>query len=245
MHNTEPKYIAEPETSEDTNATLSDIMTQSTSTTFGRVLPGTSTSSSSPQMSQQMPPVPAAASSRSTTPRNQRHEAIQRRPLSREKKAGEDTSLRKDHSDNDPTRLPKRYDSLTSDSFLPKRADPAAEVQRTGSSRKAKRLELLLGLQNRSVPIANIGDRLKDFAGYLGLDIEKDKEWLWLVEEAWMSPVPKPWLELSTEEGFVYYWNEETEQSSWNHPLDRIYRAYFLSMRLQRDSSDKSTVFQM
>jgi hypothetical protein len=87
-------------------------------------------------------------------------------------------------------------------------------------------------LDDNSAPIgtgAEDGESLKqraisEHAVYLGMDPVVDVEHLWIAEEALSAPLPPEWQQDETDEGEVYYFREETGESSWTHPLDDHYR---------------------
>lgn len=64
---------------------------------------------------------------------------------------------------------------------------------------------------------------LQEYGKNLGLDPE-DADWGWLVHEAFSAPLPLSWSEHADAEGRVYYFNQATEESTWTHPMDRVYR---------------------
>ncbi|CAN0088418.1 unnamed protein product, partial [Ectocarpus sp. 8 AP-2014] len=64
-------------------------------------------------------------------------------------------------------------------------------------------------------------------AKYLGMDPEGDGAYMWIAEEALNAEVPEGWVTGEGEgeyEGLVYYYNEATGESTWDHPLDEYYR---------------------
>lgn len=68
-----------------------------------------------------------------------------------------------------------------------------------------------------------------DFGGYcsslgLDLDCEEDEAILWLAQEAFDAPLPANWAEYTNEEGRVYYCKHKSSVSTWEHPMDCVYR---------------------
>ena len=81
-------------------------------------------------------------------------------------------------------------------------------------------------------------------AVHLGIDPNtSDREFLWLVEEARVAPLPAGWSEHSCDincpapvyrnlqdphvaesESVVYYYNRQSGESAWEHPMDDYYR---------------------
>eukprot|EP00439_Symbiodinium_sp_Y106_P023881 s1805_g2.t3 len=66
-------------------------------------------------------------------------------------------------------------------------------------------------------------EQVLEYAEYLGMDVEAERHLLWIAREGVAAPVPKPW-KTCTEKGEVFYFNFETEESSWDHPCDGHYR---------------------
>eukprot|EP00741_Cyanophora_paradoxa_P000330 tig00000403_g321.t1 len=78
---------------------------------------------------------------------------------------------------------------------------------------------------------------IANFARYLGMDPVLDAELLWIAEEALVAPLPDGWGEYYDPDGFPYYWNAETLESQWQHPLDDYYRDLYRKARSKRDQA--------
>lgn len=65
---------------------------------------------------------------------------------------------------------------------------------------------------------------LAEYARSLGVDPDRDEDLLWVVQEAFDAPLPGSWAEYTDESGRVFYFNEASSQSTWEHPMDRVYR---------------------
>ena len=63
-------------------------------------------------------------------------------------------------------------------------------------------------------------DEILEFALYLGMDPENDKELMWIAEEGLKAPVPDPWVTMNNENDDIYYLNPLTSEVMWEHPLD-------------------------
>jgi len=63
----------------------------------------------------------------------------------------------------------------------------------------------------------------KEFAKSLGVDAE-DGDLLWVAKEAFEAPLPSGWSEHLDPEGRVYFFSQVTQQSSWSHPMDDVFR---------------------
>jgi len=66
-------------------------------------------------------------------------------------------------------------------------------------------------------------EQVLEYAEFLGMDLDTERHLLWIAREGVAAPVPKPW-KTCTEKGEVFYFNFETEESSWDHPCDGQYR---------------------
>lgn len=58
----------------------------------------------------------------------------------------------------------------------------------------------------------------------LGVDVDCDDDLAAVVQEAFHAPLPKSWTEYADDTGRVYYYNEASNQSAWEHPMDSVYR---------------------
>lgn len=68
-----------------------------------------------------------------------------------------------------------------------------------------------------------------DFGEYcsslgLDLDCEEDEAISWLAQEAFDASLPPNWAEYTNEEGRVYYCKHKSRVSTWEHPMDCVYR---------------------
>eukprot|EP00435_Cladocopium_sp_Y103_P034479 s143_g8.t3 len=63
----------------------------------------------------------------------------------------------------------------------------------------------------------------REFAKSLGVDAE-DGDLLWVAKEAFEAPLPSGWSEHLDPEGRVYFFSQVTQQSSWSHPMDDVFR---------------------
>ena len=79
-------------------------------------------------------------------------------------------------------------------------------------------------------------DSLLEFARYLGMDLPKDNEFLWIAQAAMAAPLPPPWLQLTAEDGQPYFVHSTTQQTQWEHPLDCYHRDLYLRVRADREA---------
>jgi hypothetical protein len=71
---------------------------------------------------------------------------------------------------------------------------------------------------------------VKDYAEWLGMDVDVDTELLWIAREGLRAPLPAPWKPceiIDTNE--IFYFNFETGESVWDHPVDEFYKEMYRS----------------
>jgi hypothetical protein len=72
---------------------------------------------------------------------------------------------------------------------------------------------------------------VQDYAQWLDLR-DSDAELLWIAREGLTTPLPEPWRPCKTDTGDLYYFNFETGDSSWEHPMDMFFKQL---VALERD----------
>lgn len=84
-----------------------------------------------------------------------------------------------------------------------------------------------------------------EYAKWLGMDPATDSELMWIAIEGLKAPLPKGWKACETQEGEMYYFNFDTGESSWDHPLDTFYKDKFrdekAKLQRKRTSGGAST----
>lgn len=68
---------------------------------------------------------------------------------------------------------------------------------------------------------------IEAYAVYLGMDVEADRELLWIAHKALTAPIPAGWVEYLDPEGKEFFYNKEQNISSYEHPMDDHYRELF------------------
>ena len=66
-----------------------------------------------------------------------------------------------------------------------------------------------------------------EYATWLGMDLEADKELFWIAEEGLKAPLPPDWKPCKSPAGEIYYFNFATGESQWDHPCDDHYKAKY------------------
>lgn len=77
---------------------------------------------------------------------------------------------------------------------------------------------------NRGALQANPDKDLQEYALSLGVRDVQDVDLAWVVREAFEAPLPTDWTEHVDAEGRVYFFNQISEESTWSHPMDSVYR---------------------
>jgi hypothetical protein len=55
---------------------------------------------------------------------------------------------------------------------------------------------------------------------FLGMNLEEDKEFLYIAEEGLKAPVPEPWEVFYDTNKDMYFYNRLTQEKTYEHPLD-------------------------
>jgi centrosomal protein CEP164 len=70
-----------------------------------------------------------------------------------------------------------------------------------------------------------------EYADWLGMKTYEYDEMMWIAKEGLKAPLPKHWRPCKTDSGDIYYFNFETGDSLWDHPMDEHYKDLFISER--------------
>ncbi len=65
---------------------------------------------------------------------------------------------------------------------------------------------------------------VEGYAKWLGIDLDKERDLLWIAREGLRTPLPKEWKACKTDTGEMYYFNFESGDSIWDHPLDDVFK---------------------
>ncbi|CAJ1416714.1 unnamed protein product [Effrenium voratum] len=83
---------------------------------------------------------------------------------------------------------------------------------------------------------------LSEYGRSLGADM-KDPDIAWVVQQAFHAPLPASWTEHVDDENRVYYYNYVTGESTWNHPMDSVYRELIaLIQKLRRSKPSQEAL---
>ena len=64
---------------------------------------------------------------------------------------------------------------------------------------------------------------ISEYAEFLGMDLQKEKELIWIAKEGLTTKIPPEWKPCKTKDTQeIYYFNFETGESIWEHPVDVV-----------------------
>ncbi|KAH9189039.1 hypothetical protein AeNC1_008982 [Aphanomyces euteiches] len=86
---------------------------------------------------------------------------------------------------------------------------------------------------------------VKEHAKYLGMNPQRDAEFLWIARESLVAPVPSGWHQVVTKEGAPYYYNDHTGESRWEHPCDRVYMDLFQQVKRMKEAGEHIDVHRL
>ena len=77
---------------------------------------------------------------------------------------------------------------------------------------------------------------VEEYAKWLGIDTDGDRDMLWIAREGLMAPLPKSWKPCKTKDtDDIYYFNFETGESTWDHPCDGYYKEVYADERKKKE----------
>lgn len=72
---------------------------------------------------------------------------------------------------------------------------------------------------------------IDEYAAWLGMDLESERHLFWIARQALKAPCPAPWKPCLTEDNEVFYFNFQTGDSVWDHPVDVHSKKLYLDQR--------------
>lgn len=79
-----------------------------------------------------------------------------------------------------------------------------------------------------------------EYAKWLGMDLDADKDLFWIAREGLMAPLPKDWKPCKTKDtDDIYYFNFMTGESTWDHPCDGFYKQKYEEEKKKKEISKK------
>lgn len=107
------------------------------------------------------------------------------------------------------------------------RAAEEAE-QRALEEEEQLRLKVLAELKSSGTQFRSAPEDVLEYAVYLGMQLDEDKELLWIADQALQAEDPEGWSQCESPNGDLYYVNQVTMQVLWQHPLDYQYQQTYL-----------------
>ena len=76
---------------------------------------------------------------------------------------------------------------------------------------------------------------IREYAVWLGMDANDDKDLFWIAREGLKAPLPDHWKACKTGGGELYYFNFKTGESIWDHPMDEHYKQLFKEEKQKKE----------
>ncbi|XP_068186130.1 centrosomal protein of 164 kDa-like [Antennarius striatus] len=64
---------------------------------------------------------------------------------------------------------------------------------------------------------------LREYAPLIGIDPDVEPELMWIAKEGLLAPLPPHWKAVADPTKQIYYFNFQTDESTWDHPNDAFY----------------------
>merc|ERR1719424_1710449 len=116
-----------------------------------------------------------------------------------------------------------------------KAADEVREAeeaeQRALEEEEHLRLKALDELKASGTEFRSAPEDVLEYAVYLGMQLDEDKELLWIADQALQAEDPEGWSQCESPNGDLYYVNQVTMQVLWQHPLDYQYQQTYLEQK--------------
>ena len=87
-----------------------------------------------------------------------------------------------------------------------------------------------------STPHEPTQEEIRDYAKWLGADLNKDQDLFYIAREALLAKIPPGWKLYQKKDGSgdPFYFNVKTGESSWDHPLDQHYKDLFAAEKRKK-----------
>ena len=74
------------------------------------------------------------------------------------------------------------------------------------------------------------------------MNTDTDQKYFWIAKEGLKESLPHPWKPCKTKDDDIYYFNFETGESTWEHPMDGFYEQKFISLKAKDDQFTKKMI---
>ncbi|TGZ68158.1 hypothetical protein CRM22_004423 [Opisthorchis felineus] len=91
---------------------------------------------------------------------------------------------------------------------------------------------------------ASSEEEVRLYASSIGIDVAKEADLLWIAKEGLSAPLPRGWQVLQDENNQIFYYNNASGQSLWEHPLDSYYRKKVEQARFRRLQAENTCIAQ-
>jgi hypothetical protein len=82
-------------------------------------------------------------------------------------------------------------------------------------------------------------EEITEYAAWLGMDLETERDLFWIARTALKEPVPKPWKACRMDNSDdIFYFNFETGDSIWDHPCDIRFKQMYEEEKKKRDNRE-------
>ncbi|OLP90040.1 Centrosomal protein of 164 kDa [Symbiodinium microadriaticum] len=107
--------------------------------------------------------------------------------------------------------------------------DPAARTKASDCMRSSMSGGAGSLLDEHIDPDYQPSEKVEEYAEWLGMDLEKDRDLFWIA-------LPAPWKPCESEDGEIFYFNFETGESVWDHPCDEHYRKVYEKYKAKKEA---------
>merc|ERR1711874_26205 len=70
-------------------------------------------------------------------------------------------------------------------------------------------------------------------------DLETDRHLFWIAEKGLKEPLPPPWKPREAKDSDVFYFNFETGESVWDHPIDEQMRKLYQEHKEKKEEKSR------
>jgi len=78
---------------------------------------------------------------------------------------------------------------------------------------------------------------IRDYAEWIGIDLVRDPDCIWIARRGLKTPLPKPWKPCESGDGEIFYFNPDSGDSTWDHPCDEQLRKLYRQERAKKSGT--------
>jgi len=93
---------------------------------------------------------------------------------------------------------------------------------------------------NRIWALRNVKREIIDYARYLGMELPRDAQFLWIAEKGLAADLPEGWAEHEDVEGKPYFHDCATGETVWTHPRDKEFWELYHAERELREEEEEA-----